>query len=152
MQEELLAEARRKRLAKLNLSHPTKPKRRGPEPPIVGRRRLRLPDRKSKPTFTTGNFSTLEELRGVIGDWYREFGQEGPNEEDVKALERYLGRVVREEKDVGKCVAVVKWLDWLVDDNEDDSGGKKSWERAVGGIKDGVQRAVKERGWGRLEF
>jgi len=88
----------------------------------------------------------------VIRDWYREFEEEGPNEEDVKALERYLGRVVREEKDVGKCVAVVKWLDWLVDDNEGSREGKESWGRAVEGIKDGVQGAVKDRGWGRLDF
>ncbi|MCJ1305971.1 deoxycytidyl transferase, partial [Hypocenomyce scalaris] len=81
----------------------------------AGQRRLRLPPRLPKPTFTAKKLSALPELREAVSAWYEEFVEEGPYDEDVEALATYLDRVVREEKDMAKAVNVARWLGWLVD-------------------------------------
>jgi DNA repair protein REV1 len=53
-------------------------------------------------------------LREAISAWYGEFVDDGPYGEDVDALVKYLKRVVLEERDLNKAVAVVKWLGWVV--------------------------------------
>ncbi len=83
------------------------------------RRVLRLPPRAPKATFTTQRLSSLPELRGAVAGWVAGFagdGDDGPYAEDVAALAKYLGRVVREGREMHKAVALVKWLAWVVDD------------------------------------
>jgi DNA repair protein REV1 len=162
LRAELIAEHRRARLLKrgaLSLGTTKKVKRRPPDPVPAIQRRLRLPPRDARPTFTTRELSTLSELRETLSAWFEEFRGEGPHPDDVGAMERYLRRVVLEERDVGKVVGVVKWLGWLVDCSDDENGGSgngseglKIWTRALEGIKRKVQDAVKERGLGRLEL
>jgi DNA repair protein REV1 len=155
MRSELLAEQKSKRLAKtlgsLFLSVPLS-KRRNPDAPPLITRKIRLPPRSRRPTFTTQNLSTLEELREALGEWYKEFEKEGPHEDDVGAMERYLRRVVLEERNMGKVLGVVRWIEWLVSEGGDDGEETKVWERAVEGIKEVVQEAVRERGLGRLDL
>jgi DNA repair protein REV1 len=156
MRLEIVEEQKRKRLAKkggLGLMAPVVSKKRKPaaEPAMLGQRRIRLPPREVKPTFTTGELSTLPELRETLSAWHSEFAGEGPHEEDVSAMERYLRRVVLEERDLGKVVGVVRWIGWLVDESGDGSG-KRAWSKALEGIKEKVQDAVRERGIGRLEL
>jgi DNA repair protein REV1 len=70
-------------------------------------------------------------------------------------MERYLRRVVVEERDLGKVVGVVRWIGWLVDgddDNEGASEGVKAWRGALESIKENVQSAVQERGLGKLDL
>lgn len=123
-----------------------------PDPPPVGSRRIRLPPKPKRPTFTTQELSTLAELRETIREWYQEFEDEGPHPDDVGAMERYLRRVVAEERDLGKVVGVVRWLAWLVDGNETQGRGKEVWEDAVRDVRGKVQEAVRERGLGRLDI
>ena len=127
-------------------------KRRPPEapPPQTAQRKLRLPPREPKPTFTTQELSALPQLRETLSAWFAEFADDGPHPDDVAAMERYLRRVVLEERDLGKVVSVVRWIGWLVDEGEGE--GTEVWRRALEGIKEKVQDAVQERGLGRLEL
>jgi DNA repair protein REV1 len=120
----------------------------------LGQRKLRLPPRPAKPSFTTQNLNTLPELRETLGEWYNEFRSEGPHRDDVAAMERYLKRVVIEEKDVGKAMGVCGWVEWLT--GSDELGGSKkgrdSWGKALELMKEKVQEAVRERQRGRVVF
>lgn len=123
----------------------------------LGQRTLKLVPRRPKPTFTTQGFSTTSELRPTLQTWYCEFKQDGPHPDDVGAIERYLRRVTLDEKDMAKVVEIVNWLQWLIDDGNDNDKeiqgrGRLEWVAALNVIKDRVQEAVKEKGLGRLEF
>ncbi|EKD15524.1 uncharacterized protein L3040_009147 [Drepanopeziza brunnea f. sp. 'multigermtubi'] len=153
MRQEVMNEHRRKRLAKkggLMTTVPVK-KRRPPDLPAV-QRKIRLPPREPRPTFTTRELSTLPELRSTLSAWYQEFADDGPHPDDVAAMERYLRRVVLDERDMAKVVAVVKWMQWLLDESDEGNEGTRVWGMALEGIKEKVQDAVKERGLGRLEL
>ncbi|EHL00847.1 putative DNA repair protein rev1 [Glarea lozoyensis 74030] len=154
MQEEILLEHKRHRLAKksgLVTSNTLLKKRKPPEIPPLGQRKIRLPPRDPKPTFTTLELSTLPQLRETLREWYEEFSGEGPHEEDVKAMERYLKRVVVEERDVAKVVGVCRWVEWLIGE-AGEGKGTEAWRRALVGIKGEVQDAVRERGLGALDL
>ncbi|KAF7951376.1 hypothetical protein EAE96_006691 [Botrytis aclada] len=153
MREEIIAENQRKRLQKRGgLMISTVQKVKKPDPAPLGPRRIRLPPKPPKPTFTTQELSTLEELRETLTIWYREFESEGPHPDDVSAMERYLRRVILDEKDLAKVVGVVKWLGWLIDDSEVVGKGKRHWEKAYVDVCCKIQEAVKKRGLGRLDF
>ena len=155
MRTEVMAEHRRKHMAKKGAlaTEVLRKRRQPPETENFEPRRLRLAGRGPKPTFTTQELSTVEELRDTMGVWYREFADEGPNLEDVGAMERYLRRVVVEECNMMKVVTIVKWLAWLIDDGSNEHHeGTEAWNDALGSIKEKVQSAVKERGLGRLDL
>ncbi|PGG96439.1 hypothetical protein AJ79_09591 [Helicocarpus griseus UAMH5409] len=174
IRREVLEEHKRARLQKragLNLPPPTrrslfpKPTARAPE-----QKKLTLPPRPEKPTFTSKKLSTLPELRDALDEWYGAFETEPPFEEDVAALAKYLKRVVLEEKDIAKAVAVVGWLAWLISNNppdrpQPDQGGgsretgtdtssesRNAWIRTLQSLRDGVSDAVRERGLPPVEF
>lgn len=154
MRAELVAEHRRSRLLKkgaLSLAAQKK-KKRPPDPGPQIQRRVRLPPREARPTFTTKELSSLQELRDTLTAWHEEFRDEGPHPDDAAALERYLRRVVLEERDVAKVVGCVRWLEWLVDNCEDETDGARIWGEALEGVKEKVQEAVKERRLGRLDL
>ncbi|KFY22028.1 hypothetical protein V493_06902 [Pseudogymnoascus sp. VKM F-4281 (FW-2241)] len=156
MRDEIVAEHKRARLAaRSGLVAPNKIKKRPPDPP-QGQRKLQLPPRPPKPTFTTADLSVLPDLRQTISRWYTEFRNEGPHEDDVKAMERYLRRVVLDEKDMAKAASVVKWMVWLIHDSGGDGFqteiGEKGWREALDGIKEHTQQAVSERGVGNIDF
>ncbi|KAI9775720.1 MAG: deoxycytidyl transferase [Geoglossum umbratile] len=157
IRHELLSQSRIARLKRTaNLSLITNPKTRPPPPALPPIQRfLRLPHLRAKPTFTTQKLSSLPELRDVILAWHEEFRAEGPYEEDVEALNKYLRRVVCEERNLAKAGAVVRWLGWVVGNGDDDVEnekalhGKEAWEMALHRTEEAVQAAVKERGLGR---
>ena len=153
MRAELIAEHARKLKLKghvggLSLAAPKKRKPVSLEP--AGQRKLKLPPRDPKPTFTTQELSSLAELRETLSGWFEEFREEGPHPDDVGAMERYLRRVVLDERDLGKVLGVCRWLSWLVENY--DGVAVRSWRGALEGIKEKVQDAVRERGLGRLEL
>ncbi|KAL5320959.1 hypothetical protein ACEPPN_011769 [Leptodophora sp. 'Broadleaf-Isolate-01'] len=154
MRQEIVNEHRRKRLVKKDGLMPTADlkKQRPPDLPPLSQQKIRLPPRELRPTFTTQELSTLPQLRDTLSAWYKEFADDGPHPDDVAAMERYLRRVVLDERDMGKVVGVVKWLEWLIDQSDEDNEGTKIWSDAFYGIKEKVQLAVKERGLGKLEL
>lgn len=151
IRREILAQQRRDRLKRrggIDIAAKRKSQRPGPDQPPPGQRRLQLPPRPPKPTFTANKLTALPDLREAASAWYEEFKDEGPYEEDVDALVLYLQRVTVEEKDMAKAVGVVKWLRWVVDQG----GGGEVWKRPLARVEEGVQGAVVERGLGRLAF
>ncbi|PBP22407.1 impB/mucB/samB family protein [Diplocarpon rosae] len=151
MRQEIMNEHRRKRLANKGglMTSTTLKKRRPPDAPSI-QRKIRLPPRDPRPTFTTQEFSTLPQLRDTLGAWFNEFVDDGPHPDDVAAMERYLRRVVMDERDMSKAVAVVRWIEWLIDESHDKNEGTKLWSEALARIKGKVQLAVQERGLGKL--
>lgn len=155
VRQEVLTEHKRKQLTKKGGLMTTAPKkRRPPEPPPLGARKLRLPPREPRPTFTTRELSSVPELRDTLSAWHAEFVDDGPHPDDVAAMERYLRRVILDERDMSKVVSVVRWLAWLIDESEEGQHheGTRIWTEALEGIKDKVQLAIQERGLGRLEL
>ncbi|CZR50766.1 probable DNA repair protein MUS-42 [Phialocephala subalpina] len=101
---ELLTEHKRKQLAKKGgLMTTAPPKKRRPleAAPFI-QRKLRLPPREPRPTFTTRELSSVSELRDTLSAWFTEFVDDGPHPDDVAAMERYLRRVVLDERDLAK--------------------------------------------------
>lgn len=151
MRLDIMAENRQKRLAKRGgLKAPTIKKRRLPEPAQLGPKKLVLPKRDPRPTFTISGLWKEDELRSTVQMWHAEFKDDGPHIEDVQALERYLRRVVIDERDLAKTRGLVKWLSWLVEEDVGNERGQRLWKNALENIKDSVQVAVSERGLGAL--
>ncbi|EQL38084.1 DNA repair protein REV1 [Blastomyces dermatitidis ATCC 26199] len=177
IRREVLEEHKRSRLQKragLNLPPPTrrslfpKPTVRTPEQKTIS-----LLPRPEKVTFTSKKLSSLPELRKALDEWYGAFETEAPYEEDVAALAKYLKRVVLEEKDIAKAVAVVGWLAWLIgsstaEEIQPDQGGsspevgtsstaknvqaREGWVKALWSLRDNISDAVQERGLPPVEF
>jgi DNA repair protein REV1 len=89
-------------------------------------------------------------LRDTLTAWHTEFSDDGPHPDDVAAMERYLRRVVLDERDMSKVVSLIRWLSWLVEQSDDDNEGTRAWKVALDDMKEKVQAAVKERGLGLL--
>jgi DNA repair protein REV1 len=153
IRREVLEEHRRLRLQKTAaLQVQTKKKYQPPKPSVkVPPRILKFPARTPRPTFTTRKLSALPELRDAISEWVREFKDEGPYSEDTAALGRYLGRVVNDERDMGKAVAAVKWFVWVVEE-EVGEGERGTWDSAIEVLKGAVRDAVEERGLADVDF
>lgn len=148
LRAEVVAEHKRKKLQAFRLAlNKSKPKH-IPAPPRPAQR-IKVP-RPPCPTFTTQKLSQTPDLRKAMKEWVKEFADEGPYVEDVGALCKYLGKVVREERDLGKAVGVVRWLEWVVDDEEEVDESK--WGDALGRVREGVKGAGRERGLGDVRF
>ncbi|KAF1963840.1 DNA repair protein [Byssothecium circinans] len=154
LRAEVIAEHKRKKLQASRLLVQKQRKAAEPPPPAPRPPRVIKVPRPLKPTFTMQKLCEAGDLRKAMKEWTREFGEEGPYTEDVDALAKYLARVVCEEKDMGKAVGVVKWLEWVVGEFGDEVEGfeKKRWGDAVGRVKEGVCGAVRERGLGAVRF
>ncbi|KAF2746882.1 hypothetical protein M011DRAFT_391330, partial [Sporormia fimetaria CBS 119925] len=111
---------------------------------------IRIP-RPPRPTFTKAKLSSETELRREMREWVQDFEVEGPFDEDVAALAKYLRDVVVLERNTGKAVGIVRWLEWVVGCLNDD-GARAGWDGAVKKVKDGVNEGARERGLGRVDF
>ncbi|KAL8826344.1 MAG: hypothetical protein Q9191_003858 [Dirinaria sp. TL-2023a] len=161
IRSEVVAQARRDRLHRrggIDLSNAKKSKKPRGQAMSVGQRKLQLQPRPPKPTFTTARLTELPEVRSSLATWFEEFREEGPYPEDVDVLVTYLTRVVREEHDMAKAVSITKWLWWMIENPGDglsethESLGTQAWRLVAMRVQEGVQRAVKERGLGAVEF
>jgi DNA repair protein REV1 len=148
LRAEIVAEHKRQKLQAFRLAI-NKPKPAPAPRPAPPRRTIKVP-RPPCPTFTTQKLSQAPDLRLAMKEWVSEFADEGPYPEDVGALVKYLSKVVGEERDLNKAVELVKWLQWVVDDEED--VGEKKWEEPLERVRVGVVRAARERGVGRVVF
>lgn len=128
---------------------------------------LHFPPRPQAARFTSSGLTTLSEVRDMLRVWHRESTSGGPHARDVEVFRRYLARVVREERDMDKAAKLVRWLEYLVEEDgagegrgegegEDgvDNGdvGREAWRAAVRDVKDAVQDAVRERGLAPLDL
>ncbi|KAL1841289.1 hypothetical protein VTJ49DRAFT_7234 [Mycothermus thermophilus] len=123
--------------------------------------RLKFPPKPPRISFTKPGVTSLSEIKDMVGAWHGATRDEGPHTADVDVFARYVGRVVVEERDMEKARALVRWLEWVVEEEggteEGQSGGgggagKRAWKEAVERVKDAVQEGMKVRGLGRMEF
>lgn len=153
---EVLAQQRRDRLARtggIDLSRHQRKKFQKQKDAVPFRRQVILPPRPAKPMFTSQKLSTLPELRNAVSAWIKEFNDEGPYDDDVDALVKYLKAVALEERDLVKAVSVVKWMAWVIGEADDlPQDVLDAWREALGKIQTGVQDAAAERGLGKLAF
>ncbi|EUC36394.1 hypothetical protein COCCADRAFT_23826 [Bipolaris zeicola 26-R-13] len=126
---------------------PSAPKQPRPAP------KIKVP-RPPTATFTTQKLSAEPDLRSAMRLWISEFDEEGPYEEDVTALIKYLKKVVLEERDMNKAVGLVKWVGYVISDNIEtkEAFARESWKKCLTTIKDGVRKVCKEKGLGRVCF
>jgi DNA repair protein REV1 len=148
LRAEVVAEHKRQKLQAFRLAL-NRPKPARASRPAPTRRSIKVP-RPPCPTFTTQKLSHAPDLRLAMKEWVQEFADEGPYPEDVGALVKYLSKVVGEERDLNKAVELVKWLIWVVDDEEDVEDEK--WEESLERVREGVVRAARERGVGTVVF
>ncbi|KAJ2899175.1 hypothetical protein MKZ38_003372 [Zalerion maritima] len=127
------------------------------DPDPSTRTKITFPPMPEKASFSSkpsgGDGQSTEEVKTMLRAWHASTRHNGPHAKDVKVFERYLGRVVKDEKDVEKVVCLARWLDWLVEEGGSGArGGEPEWRCFVQEIKEEVQKAVAERGFPRLKF
>jgi DNA repair protein REV1 len=163
IRREVLEEQKRARKLQRSAIQSPALRRVGPSTPAPAaqEKRLRLPPLPERPTFTSKKLTALSDLRDEVGAWHAAFAAEGPFNEDVEALARYLKSVVVDEKDIDKAVSVVTWLMWLVEDAKASRAGEQqtgtsqgtiTWDEAVRSLQKGVSEGVEERGLPPVEF
>ncbi|KAM0486851.1 hypothetical protein ACHAPX_000115 [Trichoderma viride] len=99
----------------------------------------------------SGSVTSLPEIKDMVDAWHSQTRKAGPHKRDVDVLERYLVKVIKEERDLSKAVTLIKWLSVVVD-QDGDSRGRRAWKLAVSGIKVAMQAAVEERGLAPLQI
>lgn len=159
LRQEVLAQQRQARLQRtggidLSLhqrSRASRKKQAEDEGPLD--RHFTLPPRPSKPTFTSRKLCELPDLRDAVSAWFKAFDDEGPYEEDIAALIKYLEEVVADERDLNKAVSVVKWMDWVIESGDGLAEDVvNAWREALGKTQRGVQEAAFARGLGKVNF
>ncbi len=88
----------------------------------------------------------------MLEAWYNETKDDGPHRGDVEVFEKFLTKVVVQEKDMEKAKKLVLWLGRKVDGDAGEEKGQKRWKNAMAGIKGAMQKATVSRGLGPMEF
>ncbi|KAK0733414.1 hypothetical protein B0T26DRAFT_745454 [Lasiosphaeria miniovina] len=157
LRREVVEDHRRRRLAQRSgLNFQPLPRRRGAEEASEdalpgGQMRLSFPQRPPKLSFTQSALSSAKEIKTMLGAWHKATQKEGPHREDVEVLEKYLGRVIVEERDMEKVRKLVRWLEVTIEDGSD-GRGKQAWAGALASIKRAIQGAMKARGLAPMDF
>ncbi|KAK4226137.1 DNA repair protein rev1 [Podospora fimiseda] len=110
--------------------------------------RLEFPPKPPKIDFMQSGVSGIQEIKEMIKEWFRTTKEEGPNKDDVEGFGLYLKRVVTEERNMEKVRRLVKFLEVMVDEDEEGNG----WGDVLESIKEAVQDGMGERGLSRMEF
>ncbi|EPY53534.1 deoxycytidyl transferase Rev1 [Schizosaccharomyces cryophilus OY26] len=87
------------------------------------------------PVITFQQKQSINELRELLARWYEKTPR-GPNSRDVDYFSKYLGRVIREERNLLKVQALIRWLQQL---NRKDKIG--AWQMAIEKTVEVVQEA-----------
>ncbi|EPX71264.1 deoxycytidyl transferase Rev1 [Schizosaccharomyces octosporus yFS286] len=90
---------------------------------------------KPNPVISFQQKQSIDDLRELLAKWYQK-SPRGPNSHDVDYFSRYLGRVIREERNLLKAQALVRWLQQL---NRKDKTA--AWQTAIEKTIEAVQEA-----------
>lgn len=154
VRREVIADHRRKKAQRSGLDLKINNKRHREadieEALLAGQTKLQFNAKPGKVAFTNAGLTSLSDIRDMLNVWHKETLMDGPHRRDVEMLEKYLVRVVLEERDMDKATKLVQWLEYLVEEDESESRGKTNWRGVVQDVKNEVQSAVKQRGLGRL--
>ncbi|GAP85951.1 putative impB mucB samB family protein [Rosellinia necatrix] len=158
VRNEVIADHRRRKAQRSGLDLKPNPKRyqdgEGFDPLPGGQTRLQFPAQPPKIPFAGSGVVTFTEIRAMLNVWYRETSGAGPHQRDIKMFEEYLAKVVVEERDMDKAQRLIRWMDFLIDEDESEEHhpGKEGWRTAVAEIKRETQKAVQSRGFGPLDM
>lgn len=155
VRKEVVADHRRRKLASRSILDAPQRKHHTPDPEAVlagGQRRIQFAAPPPKMSFASSGVNSKKEIKDMLEAWHAETQKEGPHRGDVEVLEKFLVRIIQEERDLEKAVKLVKWLDIMVEQDGRQGKGQQSWRRAVQSIRDSVQRAVKQRGLAPLKM
>ncbi|XWW92621.1 hypothetical protein V2A60_000546 [Cordyceps javanica] len=111
-------------------------------------RRIEFPARPPKVSFSSSGVSSTTEMKDLLDAWHTDTRRDGPHRSDVEVFERYLARVVGEERDMEKATTLVKWLDVLVEQDGDGGCGREMWRKSMAEVKAALQQALRDRGLG----
>ncbi|KAI0879472.1 impB/mucB/samB family protein [Hypoxylon argillaceum] len=157
VRNEIIADHRRRKAQRAGLDLKTNAKRNqdgeGDDPLPGGQMRLQFPPRPPKASFAGSKMTTFIKIRDMLNVWYQETSDEGPHQRDVEMFGEYLAKVIVEERDMDKAQKLIRWLDFLVDEDEsEEHSGKEAWRAVIKDIKQEAQRAVQSRGLGPLDI
>lgn len=156
MRREVIEDHRRRRMNQRGGLNFQAPQRRGrgdgEGATSAGQTKIQFPPKPAKVAFTNSSLSSVQEVKDMLNAWHRETKDEGPHKDDVEVFEKYLARVIVDERDMEKARKLVTWLDWIIEEDEIESRGKRSWQSALDDIKDAVQKAVQSRGLGEMSL
>ncbi|RGP65648.1 DNA repair rev1 [Fusarium longipes] len=145
---------RRKRARQTRLEAPLR-KQNSTDTDVVlpgGQLRIQFAAAPRKISFASSEVTSTQEIKDMLDAWHAETRKNGPHRRDIEVLEKFLERVIQEERDLEKATKLVKWLDVLVEQDGRKGRGQESWRQSVDGIKVIVQQAVKQRGMAPLKF
>ncbi|KAI0195949.1 impB/mucB/samB family protein [Astrocystis sublimbata] len=156
VRQEIVADHRRRKARALGLDIKLNPKRdqdgEEEDPLPGGQTRLYFPPPPPKVSFAGAKGTTLLEVRNTLNVWYHATSEEGPHQRDVDMFVKYLVKLITEERDMDKAQKLIKWLDFLIDEDESQPSREKAWRVAIDEIKQGSHHAVRSRGLGPLNI
>jgi DNA repair protein REV1 len=153
MRKEVIDEHRRRRLAQRSgLDAPARKSHFAANSLPAGQQKIRFPAPPPKISFANSGVTSTQELKDMLDAWHLETRDAGPHRGDVEVFEKYLVRVVREERDLEKVTKLVKWLDVIVVQDNTHKKGQKAWGQCLDDIKKAVHAAVEARGLAPLDI
>jgi DNA repair protein REV1 len=154
MRREIIADHRKQRLAqrsKLGFNAPRRRHEESEDDLPRGQMKLSFPLAPPKVEFSDSSLTSTKDIQEMVQNWYNGTRTKGPHKRDVDVFERYLCRVIEEERDMEKVRKLIKWLQWIIDE-EEDGPCKEGWMGAMDSLKAAVQQAMKDRGLGPMDF
>ena len=155
VRQEVIADHRRQRLAQKSRLNIQAPRRGAPlsneDALPYGQTRLQFPAKPPRIRFTSSALTSTSEVKDMLNVWHKETQDEGPHRADVEVLEKYLTKVIAEERDMDKARTLVAWLRWIVEEGREGIG-KEGWMEALEAVKAAVQEAMKSRGLGPMDL
>ncbi|KAF4122391.1 DNA repair protein REV1 [Geosmithia morbida] len=152
VRREVIEDHQRQQLAQISgLDAPM----RRPKPEVTVapvQRRIHFPAAPPRISFDSSKVTSLPEIKDMLDAWHTETSIEGPHHGDAKILEKYIWRVIREERDMEKAIKIIKWLDVLVEQDGVAGDGQNFWRVTVKNVKVTAQEAVKLRGLPPLDI
>jgi len=113
---------------------------------------LVFPALPRKTAFGSSNLGSQQEIKDMLDAWHTKTKRSGPHRVDVEVFEKYLSRVVVDERNMDKAVSLVKWLEWIVEFDRTEGKGRQAWMKALRSVKDAVQNAAHQRGLKALDI
>ncbi|EGX91758.1 DNA damage repair protein Mus42, putative [Cordyceps militaris CM01] len=111
-------------------------------------RKIQFPARPPRVSFSSAGVRSTAEMKDLLDAWHADTRRDGPHRSDLDIFEKYIARVVAEERDMDKAATLVKWLDVLVEQDGDGGRGRDAWRKSMAGIQAVLQEALRKRGLG----
>ncbi|KAK0655779.1 hypothetical protein B0T16DRAFT_342123 [Cercophora newfieldiana] len=154
MRREIVNEHRKQRLVQKSGLAFNRPRRRYEDTDDIlpgSQLKISFPAAPPKVSFSDSGLTATKDVQRMVKKWYDETQQKGPHKRDVDVFEKYLHSVIEEERDMEKVRKLMKWLQWIIDEDADGLG-KQGWTTAMDSLKAAVQEAMKARGLGPMDF